>query len=147
MIGWFSIPERKVYMKRVLIISAIILIGLCAGSSSFAGNLNVGGYEQFHPNQVTKNQIGAGWGHKSMTYGMMNLMSGMTTQAAKIIRSGKASKEMNKRLAEILDHVAEMLNYAPSYMMGVKVVDSNMMNLMQGMLKDLEKMRKEIGLN
>jgi hypothetical protein len=74
-------------------------------------------------------------------------MSGMTIQAAKIIRSGKASKEMNKRLAEILDHVAEMLNYAPSYMMGVKNVDSNMISLMQGMLQDLEKMRKEIGIH
>ena len=81
-----------------------------------------------------------------MTYGMMNLMSGMTIQAAKIIRSEEASKEMNKRLAEILEHISEMLNYAPSYMMGVKVVDSNMISLMQGMLKDLEKMRKEIGL-
>lgn len=132
-------------MKKIFIIAAVI-IGLNIGSTSFAGDLKVGGYEQFHPNQVTDNQIGAGWGHKSMTYGMMNLMSGMTTQAAKIIRSGKASKEMNKRLAEILEHVAEMLNYAPSYMMGVKVVDSNMINLMQGMLKDLEKMRKKIGL-
>jgi len=133
-------------MKRIFIISAFFLIGLCAGSSSFSQSLNVGGYEQFQPNEVTENQIGAGWGHRSMTYGMMNLMSGMTTQAAKIIRSGKASKEMNERLAEILEHVAEMLNYAPSYMMGVKEVDSNMINLMQGMLKDLEKMRKEIGL-
>ena len=134
-------------MKKVFIILAFSLIGLGIGPSSFAGHLNVGGYEQFHPNQVTENQIGAGWGHKSMTYGMMNLMSGMTTQAAEIIRSGQTSKEMNKRLAEILEHVAEMLNDAPSYMMGVKVVDSNMMNLMQGMLKDLEKMRKEIRQN
>jgi len=132
-------------MKKVYIIAAVI-IALNIGSTSFAQNLKVGGYEQFQPNQVTENQIGAGWGHKSMTYGMMNLMSGMTTQAAKIIRSGKASKEMNKRLAEILEHVAEMLNYAPSYMMGVKVVDSNMIRLMQDMLKDLEKMRKQIGL-
>ena len=132
-------------MKKIFIIAAVI-IGLNIGSTSFAGDLKVGGYEQFHPNQVTDSHIGAGWGHKSMTYGMMNLMSGMTTQAAKIIRSGKASKEMNKRLAEILEHVAEMLNYAPSYMMGVKVVDSNMINLMKGMLKDLEKMRKKIGL-
>ena len=132
-------------MKKVFII-AVVLISLNIGSSSFAQNLNVGGYQQFQPNQVTDNHIGAGWGHKSMTYGMMNLMSGMTIQAAKIIRSGKASKEMNKRLAEILDHVAEMLNYAPSYMMGVKDVDSNMISLMQGMLKDLEKMRKELGI-
>jgi hypothetical protein len=133
-------------MKKVLIIAAVI-IALNIGSTSFAQNLNVGGYEQSYPNQVTDNHIGAGWGHKSMTYGMMNLMSGMTIQAAKIIRSGKASKEMNKRLAEILDHVAEMLNYAPSYMMGVKNVDSNMISLMQGMLQDLEKMRKEIGIH
>ena len=132
-------------MKKLFIIAAVI-IGLSIGLTSFAGNRNVGGYEQFHPNQATGNQIGAGWGHKSMTYGMMNLMSGMTTQAAKIIRSGKASMEMNKRLAEILDHVAEMLNYAPSYMMGVKAVDSNMISLMQDMLKDLEKMRKQIDL-
>ncbi len=53
---------------------------------------------------------------------------------------------MNKRLAEILEHIAEMLNDAPAYMMSSKVVDSTMINLMQGMLKDLEKMRKEIGL-
>jgi len=132
-------------MKKVFIIAAVI-IALNIGSTLSAQNLNVGGYEQFHPGQVTDNNIGAGWGHKSMTYGMMNLMSGMTTQTAKIIRSGKASKEMNKRLAEILDHVAEMLNYAPSYMMGVKDVDSNMISLMQGMLQDLEKMRKEIGI-
>jgi hypothetical protein len=132
-------------MKKIFIIAAVI-IGLNIGCIVFAEDLKVGGYEQFHPNQVTDNHIGAGWGHKSMTYGMMNLMSGMTTQAAKIIRSGKASKEMNKRLAEILEHVAEMLNYAPSYMMGVKVVDSNMINLMQGMLKDLEKMRKQVGI-
>lgn len=126
-------------MKKIFIIVAVI-IGLNIGFTSFAKDLNVGGFQQFHSNQITENQIGAGWGHKSMTYGMMNLMSGMTTQAAKIIRSGKATQKMNTRLAE-------MLNYAPSYMMGVKVVDSNMMNLMQGMLKDLEKMRKEIRLN
>ncbi|MEA3437894.1 MAG: hypothetical protein U9R43_15625 [Thermodesulfobacteriota bacterium] len=132
-------------MKKLFIIAAVI-IGFNIGSTSFAGHQKVGGYGQLHPNQVTENQIGAGWGHKSMTYGMMNLMSGMTTQAAKIIRSGKTSQEMNKRLAEILDHIAEMLNYAPAYMMGSKVVDSNMINLMQGMLKDLEKMRKEIGI-
>ena len=132
-------------MKKVYIIAAVI-IALNIGTTSFAQNMKVGGYEQFQPNQMTENQIGAGWGHKSMTYGMMNLMSGMTTQAAEIIRSGKASQEMNKRLAEILDHVAEMLNFAPSYMMGVKAVDSNMISLMQVMLQDLEKMRKEIDI-
>lgn len=91
-------------MKKAFIIY-VVIIGFCAGSSSFAGGPTVGGFEQFHPNQVTENHIGAGWGHKSMTYGMMNLMSGMTTQVAKIMRSGKASHEMNKRLTEILDHV------------------------------------------
>jgi len=75
-----------------------------------------------------------------MTYGMMNLISGMTTQIATIIDSGKASPTMMKRLAE-------MMNYAPAYMMGTKVADSAMIQEMQGMLKDLEKMRKEIGLN
>lgn len=81
-----------------------------------------------------------------MTYGMMNLMSGMIVQAAKIIRSGKTSKAMNNRIAEILDHVADMLNYAPAYMMGSKVLDSDMIDLMQGILKDLETIRKEISL-
>ena len=53
---------------------------------------------------------------------------------------------MMKRLAEILNHLAEMMNYAPAYMMGTKIVDSAMIQEMQGMMKDLEKMRKEIGL-
>ena len=79
-------------MKKIFII-AVVTIALNIGFTSFAGNLKVGSYEQFHPNQVTDDHIGAGWGHKSMTYGMMNLMSGMTTQTAKIIRSGKASPE------------------------------------------------------
>ena len=70
-------------MKKTFII-AVFIIGLNIGSTSFAGNPNVGGYEQFHPNQVTENQIGSGWGHKSMTYGMMNLMSGMTTRQLKL---------------------------------------------------------------
>ena len=133
-------------MKRVLIISAIILIGLCAGSSSFAGSLNVGGFEQISPGSKNEKHIGAGWGHRSMTFGMMNLMSGMTTQVATIIDSGRASPTMMKRLAEILNHLAEMMNYAPAYMMGTKIVDSAMIQEMQGMMKDLEKMRKEIGL-
>ena len=125
-------------MKKIFIISAVVF-GFYTVTTAFAGSMNVGGYEQFQPNQATDNHIGAGWGHKSMTYGMMNLMSGMTVQAARIIRSGKTSKEMDKRISEILDHVAEMLNYAPSYMMGSKIVDSDMINIMQGMLKDLEK--------
>jgi len=132
-------------MKKLMIIFVVIM-GLLAGSPSFAKNLNVGGFEQIPPSSKNHEHIGAGWGHRSMTFGMMNLMSGMTTQVATIINSGKASPEMNRRLAEILEHIAEMLNYAPSYMMGAKVVDSDMIHQMQGMLKDLEKMREEIGI-
>jgi hypothetical protein len=49
-------------------------------------------------------------------------------------------------LAEILDHLAEMMNDAPAYMMGTKVVDSDHMKEMSEMLKDLEMIRKETGL-
>ncbi|PKN30138.1 MAG: hypothetical protein CVU64_04705 [Deltaproteobacteria bacterium HGW-Deltaproteobacteria-21] len=105
----------------------------------------VGGFEQIPPGQHDDSAIGAGWGHRSMTYGMMNLMSGMTSQVASILRSGKATPEMMGKLSQILDHIAGMLNYAPAYMMGTKTVDSNMMTEMQQMLMDLEKMRKEIG--
>jgi hypothetical protein len=133
-------------MKK-LIITFVAIIALFAGSSSFAKSMNVGGVEQIPPKSKNEQPIGAGWGHRSMTFGMMNFMSGMITQVATIIDSEKASPEMNKRLAEILDHIAEMLNYAPAYMMGTKVVDSDMIHLMQGMLQDLEKMRKEIGIH
>jgi hypothetical protein len=126
----------------MLLFSAVFFLS----SFSLADHLNIGGFQQMHPGEMPESQIGAGWGHRSMTFGMMNLMSGMTTQVAKIIRSGKASPLMMKRLAEILDHIAEMMNYAPAYMMGTKVVDSEMMNEMQNMLKDIEKMRKELGL-
>lgn len=44
-------------MKKIFIFTAVI-IGLNIGSTSFAKDLNVGGFEQFHPNQVTENQIG-----------------------------------------------------------------------------------------
>jgi hypothetical protein len=131
-------------MPKTTIILAMLLIGLYDDPSALADHLKVGGYEQLHPGQETKSQIGAGWGHKSMTFGMMNLMSGMTTQTAKIIRSGKASKQMHVRLAQILDHIAEMMNEAPAYMMGVKVVNQDMISIMQNMLKDLEKMRNQI---
>jgi hypothetical protein len=70
----------------------------------------------------------------------------MTSQVADIIRTGKTTPQINERLAEILDHLAEMMNDAPAYMMGTKVVDSNHMQEMSGMLKDLEMMRKETGL-
>ena len=39
-----------------------------------------------------------------------------------------------------------MMNYAPAYMMGTKVVDSKTIKEMHDMLKDLEKMRKEVGV-
>jgi hypothetical protein len=51
---------------------------------------------------------------------------------------------MMKGLSGILDHLAEMMNDAPAYMMGTKIVDSKMIKEMQEMLKDLEKMRKKI---
>lgn len=79
-----------------------------------------------------------------MTYGMMNLMSGMTMQVTSILRTGKATPDMIGRLCDMLDHIAEMLNYAPAYMMGTKTVDSDMVREMQEMLKDLERMRKEV---
>lgn len=106
----------------------------------------VGGYEQYPPGATTEEQIGAGWGHRSMTFGMMNMMSGVTAQIAGIIRTGKATPEMMNRVADILGHLAEMMNKAPDYMMGTKVVDSKMIEEMGDILKDLEKMRKETGL-
>jgi hypothetical protein len=124
-----------------------MLLGLWAGSVAWAEHgSKVGGYEQYHPGALSEEQVGAGWGHRSMTYGMMNMMSGMATQVATIIRSGKSTPEMQQRLAEILDHMAEMLKDAPAYMMGAKVVDSHHLKRMQEMLKGLEAMRKETGL-
>jgi len=81
-----------------------------------------------------------------MTFGMMNMMSGITAQVADVIRSGKATPEMMKRVADILSHLAEMMNEAPDYMMGTKVVDSKMIEEMGEILKDLEKIRKETDL-
>ncbi|MEA3232953.1 MAG: hypothetical protein U9Q05_14450 [Thermodesulfobacteriota bacterium] len=132
-------------MKKIsitLLFSVIFFLS----SLSFASDLSVGGVRQVHPDEKTESHIGLGWGHRSMTYGMMNLMTGMTSQIAKIIRSEKASPLMMKKSAEILDHIAEMMNYAPAYMMGTKVVDSKMVNEMHNMLKDIEKMRKELDL-
>jgi hypothetical protein len=105
----------------------------------------VGGFEQIPPDSRRGQDIGAGWGHRSMTFGMMNLMSGMTSQIAVIVRSGKATPEMRNRLAEILEHIAKMMNYAPAYMMATKKVDTKMVREMQEMLKDLARMRTEIG--
>jgi hypothetical protein len=132
-------------MKRTQLFSILLLLAASAPCLAAAQERpSVGGFEQIPPGELQEGDIGAGWGHRSMTYGMMNLMSGMTTQVASILRSGMATLEMMKELARILDHIAEMLNYAPAYMMGTKKVDSEMVREMQEMLKDLEKMRKEI---
>jgi hypothetical protein len=133
-------------MKRVFLISVVMAMVLIGSPllSLAQDRPKVGGFEQIPPGHGHESDIGAGWGHRSMTYGMMNLMSGMTTQVASILRTGKATPEMMEKLSRILDHIAEMLNYAPAYMMGTKNVDSKMMNEMQQMLQDLEKMRKEI---
>jgi len=116
------------------------------GPSTAEEGPKVGGFEQYPPGHLTDAQIGAGWGHRSMTYGVMNMMSGMTTQAATLLRSGKTDAEMQKRLAAILDHIAEMLNEAPAYMMGTKKIDSAMIKEMHDMLRELEKMRADAGL-
>lgn len=124
----------------------LIVLGLSLGTFSYADQRpKVGGFEQIPPGKIGGQDIGAGWGHRSMTFGMMNLMSGMTEQVASILRSGKVTPDIMMRLSGILDHLAEMMNNAPAYMMGTKVVDSKMIKEMQEMLKDLEKMRKEIG--
>ena len=124
-------------------VSILIVLGLSLGTFSYAEQRpKVGGFEQIPPDKMGGQEIGAGWGHRSMTFGMMNLMSGMTGQVASILRSGKVTPDMMMRLSGILDHIAEMMNYAPAYMMGTKVVDSEMIKEMQDMLKDLRKMRE-----
>lgn len=136
-------------MKRAFMILGLLVAVVFSASFCLAQEHHpkVGGFEQLQPGENGREDIGAGWGHRSMTYGVMNLMSGMTTQVASILRSGKATPEMVQKLSHILDHIAEMLNYAPAYMMGTKAVDSDMVKEMQGMLKDLERMRKEVRLN
>ncbi|MEW6667386.1 MAG: hypothetical protein AB1512_19450 [Thermodesulfobacteriota bacterium] len=132
-------------MRSLLMILGLLAVIWVSSPPCFAEHRpKVGGYEQIQPGEKTEQEIGAGWGHRSMTYGMMNLMSGMTSQAAAILRTGKATPQMVQRLCQILDHVAEMLNYAPAYMMGTKTVDSDMIQEMHGMLKDLEQMRKAV---
>ena len=134
-------------MKTKSVVAGVVIFGLCAISFSFAQQSpKVGGFEQIPPEARHGQDIGAGWGHRSMTFGMMNLMSGMTSQVATMIRSEKTTPAMRNRMAEILEHVAEMMNYAPAYMMGTKKVDTKMINEMQEMLKDLAKMRKEMGM-
>ena len=129
-------------------VSILIVLGLSLGTFSHAEQRpKVGGFEQIPPGKMGGQDIGAGWGHRSMIFGMMNLMSGMTGQVASILRSGKVTPDMMRELSGILDHIAEMMNYAPAYMMGTKVVDSKMIKEMHDMLKDLEKMRKEIGFH
>jgi hypothetical protein len=114
--------------KLRAVIIGLLLIALLVPSYSFATDEpKVGGFKQVLPGE--SEDIGAGWGHHSMTYGMMNLMSGMTRQGASIHRTGKTTPEM--------------LNYAPAYMMGTKTVDSNMIKQMHEMLKEIEKMCEE----
>ncbi len=139
-------PVRKEIRMRSIVLWGVLLVSLVGASLAVAEDPKVGGYEQYPPGPLSDQEIGAGWGHRSMTYGMMNMMSGMTSQVADIIRTGKATPDMEKKLAEILDHVATMLNDAPAYMMGTKVVDSDMIAIMHGMLKELEQMRKDTGL-
>lgn len=130
---------------KASLVSILIVLGLSLGTFSYAEQRpKVGGFEQIPPDEMGAQDIGAGWGHRSMTFGMMNLMSGMTRQVASILRSDKVTPDMMKGLSGILDHLAEMMNDAPAYMMGTKVVDSKMIKEMQDMLKDLEKMRKKI---
>jgi len=131
---------------KASLVSILIVLGLSLGTFSYAEQRpKVGGFEQIPPDEMGAQDIGAGWGHRSMTFGMMNLMSGMTRQVASILRSDKVTPDMMKGLSGILDHLAEMMNDAPAYMMGTKIVDSKMIKEMQKMLKDLERMRKEVG--
>jgi hypothetical protein len=133
---------------KACFVSVLIVLGLSLGTFSHAEESpKVGGFEQIPPGKMGGQDIGAGWGHRSMTFGMMHLMSGMTEQVASILRTGKVTPDMMTGLSAILDHIAEMMNYAPAYMMGTKAVDSKMIKEMQDMLKDLEKMRKEIGVH
>jgi hypothetical protein len=132
-------------MRKGIWFTVLIVLVFSVSLAFAKGEAKVGGYEQYPPGPTTEEQIGAGWGHRSMTFGMMNMMSGITAQVADVIRSGKATPEILKRVADILSHVAEMMNEAPDYMMGTKVVDSKMIEEMGDILKDLEKMRKEIG--
>ena len=132
---------------KASLVSILIVLGLSLGTFSYAEQRpKVGGFEQIPPDEMGAQDIGAGCGHRSMTFGMMNLMSGMTRQVASILRSDKVMPDMMKGLSGILDHLAEMMNDAPAYMMGTKIVDSKMIKEMQEMLKDLEKMRKKIGV-
>lgn len=133
-------------MKRYPMILSLLAAIVFSASFCFAqeDNPKVGGFEQLPPGESSQGDIGAGWGHLTMTYGMMNLMSGMATQVTSILRTGKATPDMIGRLCGILDHIAEMLNYAPAYMMGTKTVDSHMVREKQEMLKELERIRKEV---
>ena len=133
-------------MGKGIWLTVLIVLVFSVSLASAKEGAKVGGYEQYPPGPTTDEQIGAGWGHRSMAFGMMNMMSGMTAHGADIIRTGKASPEMMNRMADILSHLAEMMNEAPSYMMGTKVVDSKMIEKMRGILTDLERMREESGL-
>lgn len=135
----------KSYATGLGVIIGALIIALCLSSFSFAADHpKVGGFEQFLPGESPEESIGPGGGHRSMTYGMMNFMSGMTMQVASILRTGKTTPETLEKLSRILDHIAEMLNYAPAYMTGTKTVDSDMVRQMHEMLKEIERIHKEI---
>ena len=133
-------------MRKGIWLTVLIVLVFSVTLASAKEELKVGGYEQYPSGPTTEEQIGAGWGHRSMTFGMMNMMSGITAQIAGIIRTGKATPEMMNKVADILSHLAKMMNEAPDYMMGTKVVDSKMIQEMSDILKDLEKMHIETGL-
>jgi hypothetical protein len=132
-------------MRRVLVVG-LLVGGLLQGSVASAEHPKVGGYEQFAPGPLSDQDVRVEWSHRSMTFGMMHMMSGMTSQVAQIMRTGRATPEMEKKLADVLDHIAKMLNDAPAYMVGTSIVDSDMVTMMHDMLKDLEQMRKDTGL-
>lgn len=123
--------------------SIILAAGLVKSTIAFAGYEHlVGGYAQYPPGPLSQEQIGAGWGHRSMTFGMMYMMSSITTRVADILERGELTPEMRERISEILEHLADMMISAPSYMMNQKVVEPTHMSQMKEMLRDLDAMRK-----
>jgi hypothetical protein len=132
-------------MTKGVLSLLFVVVMLSSPNFCFSGEEpTVGGYPQHSPGALSNQQIGAGWGHQSMAYGVMNLMSGMTSQIARLVRSDHLTPEMRNRLADMLEHLASMMNEVPAYMMGTKNVGSGMIQEMQGMLKDIEQMREYI---
>jgi hypothetical protein len=63
-------------MKNMLIFASLITVLLAASMAFPEEELEVGGYEQHPPGPLTEEQIGAGWGHRSMTFGGYDQSSG-----------------------------------------------------------------------